>query len=106
MSNIWKIVSPKPSLQEMRRLFSLDNKFLCLKRLKEIFAIWSKKLGNNINSVGIGFAKLNKNVKKTALQSQLQLIVQYKIDAPFYKDLGTSRLEGLRSCSNKWIVEF
>lgn len=59
-----------------------------------------------MSSAGTDFAKLNKNVKKTALQSQLQLIVQYKMNVPYRKGLGTSRLEGLRRCCNKWIVEF
>lgn len=59
-----------------------------------------------MSSAGTDFAKLNKNVKKTALQSQLQLIVQYKMNVPYRKGLETSRLEGLRRCSNKWVVEF
>jgi len=57
-----------------------------------------------MSSAGTDFAKLNKNVKKTALQSQLQLIVQYKMNVPYHKGLGTSRLECLRRCFNKWVV--
>lgn len=107
MRNMWKIVSPKLSVEEMKRLCSIDNKSKCLKRLKEIFAIWSNKLwGIKWTPLGLGLQNWIKNVKKTALQSQLQLIVQYKINVPYCRGLGTSRLEGLKRCANKWVVEF
>lgn len=107
MRNMWKIISPKPSAEEMKRLCSIANKTECLERLKEIFAISSNKLwGIKLTPLGLGLQNWIKNVKKTAFQSQLQLIVQYKINVPYCRDLGTSRLEGLKRRANKWVVEF
>lgn len=107
MRNLWKTVSPKPSVEEMKSLCSIDSKSECRKRLKEIFAIWSNKLwGIKWTPLGLGLQNWIKNVTKTALRSQLQLIVQYKINVPYCRGLATRSLEGQKRCANKCIVEF
>lgn len=56
--------------------------------------------------LGLSLQNWIKNVKKRALQSQLQLIVQYEINVPCCRGLGRSRLEGLKRCANRWVVEY